>query len=146
MSSVGMAGSVLFGWIADRVGGKRGLVILTTSTAVLWLLLTRALPEPALVAAIALQGLCAAGAIPNLSRVLAEAFGTATFSRSFGLATTVGLPLNLAIVLLVPWIRAQTGNYVPAMLGVVVVLAIAFLLSLYACRSDSHRESAVAIA
>jgi MFS family permease len=146
MSIVGMAGSVLFGSVADRIGGAKTLMILTASTAALWVLLAQRLPYPALVAVLALQGLCAAGAIPNLSRALAEIYGRANFSRAFGLATTIGLPLNVAIVPLVPFIEARTGSYVPAMLGIAVLLAFAFLLSLYVSRRSNAPEAAIVIA
>ena len=146
MSTVGMAGSVLFGSVADRLGGAKTLMILTGVTAVLWVLLAQPLPYTALVVVIALSGLCAAGAIPNLSRALAEFYGAANFSRAFGLATTVSLPLNVAIVPLVPWIRALTGSYVPAMLAIAALLAFAFLLAFYASRGAAARPPIAAIA
>ena len=39
MSFSGMAGSIIFGWVADRIGGGRGMALVAFDSAVLLLLL-----------------------------------------------------------------------------------------------------------
>jgi MFS family permease len=124
MAFAGMAGSVLFGWVADRIGGVRGLALLAFDFAVLMGLLLVDLPYPALVVVIGLLGLHGAGMIPNLSRALAEAFGPDSFSRAFGLATAFGVPFTMIGLMGMGTVFTQTGTYAPAIVG-----AVAFLLA-----------------
>lgn len=132
MALVGMAGSVLFGWVADKLGGFKGLALVAVDFAVLLALLLLKLPYPALVAVIALLGLHGAGMVPNASRALAAKLGPESFSRAFGLSsflsvffTAIGLyGMNLSHKLL--------GNYSGSTIALVVLMLIAAPLALAA--------------
>jgi len=75
MAFSGMAGSIIFGWIADRIGGARGVALIAFNSAVLFGLLQLQLPYGALLVVIGLCGLHGAGMIPNVSRALAHSLG-----------------------------------------------------------------------
>jgi MFS family permease len=126
MSLSGMAGSIFFGWIADRLGGARGLALVVFDMGVLFALLLLDLPFPLLAVVIGLLGLHGAGTIPNISRALADAFGSAGFSRAFGLSTSLSVPFTIVALqgVAATFTRAQT--YAPA-LAVIAVFYLAIL-------------------
>lgn len=135
MSLVGIAGSVLFGLIADRLGGGRTLALITFDAGLLWLAFLLGLPFVPLAIVIGLIGMHGSGAIPSLSRALTDAFGPATFSRAYGLATTVTLPLTVVGVLGTGTIFRLNGDYVVAIVVMVAYFAISIPLALFAARS-----------
>lgn len=134
MSLVGMVGSVLFGWVADRIGGARGLALLAFASAILWGALLLRPPFPVLAVIIGLIGMCGAGTIPNLSRGISDTFGQASFSRGFGLATTISLPFTVLAVPGFPFVYSTTGSYSPAIMALVAFYAVSFLFALGASR------------
>lgn len=124
MAFAGMAGSIIFGWVADRLGGARGLALLAVNMAVLFGLLLLDLPFAALAVVIGLFGLHGAGMIPNLSRALAHRLGQGSFSRAFGLATAFGVPFTVIGVMGMAAVYTRTGSYAPAILVLAVLLAV----------------------
>ena len=132
MAFAGMAGSIIFGWVADKLGGARGLALLAFDSAVLFALLLLDLPFAALVVVIGLLGLHGAGMIPNLSRALAHSLGQGSFSRAFGLATACGVPFTVIAVMGTAAIYTRTGSYAPAIAALAVLLALAALAALTA--------------
>lgn len=132
MAFSGMGGSILFGWVADRIGGSRGLALLAFNMAVLFALLLLDLPFAALVVVIGLLGLHGAGMIPNLSRALADALGAETFSRAFGLSTAVSVPFTVIGLWAMGAAFAATGSYVLALDAVIALLLVAAPLAFLA--------------
>jgi MFS family permease len=125
MSFAGIAGTLLFGWISDRLGGPRTLALLAFDSAILWvLLLVPHRPFAATIGIIALMGLHGAGALPAMSAALSEVFGQQSFSRAYGLANLVNLPVSVVCVPAAAMIYARTGSYAGAM-----VVVAAFLLT-----------------
>lgn len=132
MAFSGMAGSIIFGFIADRLGGARGLALVAFNSAVLFTLLLLDLPFAALAVVIGLFGLHGAGVIPNISRALAQSLGRGSFSRAFGLATACGVPFTVFGVLASAAIYTRTGSYTPAIMGFAMLLFVAALAALAA--------------
>lgn len=130
MAFAGMAGSIIFGWVADKLGGARGLALLAGGMAVLFGLLLLDLPFAGLAVVIGLLGLYGAGMIPNLSRSLAHSLGQGSFSRAFGLSTAVGVPLTVIGVMGMGAVYTRTGTYAPAITALAILLAIAVPLAL----------------
>jgi MFS family permease len=139
MSFAGMAGSVFFGWVADRIGGARGLALVAINCAVLWSLLLFNPAYPALAVIIGLIGMHGAGAIPNVSRAIGDAYGRDGFSRAFGLSTLVSLPFAIAMVVGSSAVFTKTGSYAPAITGMVIFLALVAPLGYWA-RRRTERE------
>ena len=71
-SFAGIAGTVLFGWVADRLGGALTLAILVFDAALLWTLLLLHPPFAATAVIVGLIGVHGAGAIPVLSVALSR--------------------------------------------------------------------------
>lgn len=131
MSLSGMAGSVFFGWIADRIGGARGLALVVFDMAVLFALLLLDLPFPALAVVIGLLGMHGAGTIPNISRALADTFGPDGFSRAFGLSTSLSVPFTIIALQGVAGTYTRVQSYAPAIAALsvfyLVILPIAVM-------------------
>jgi MFS family permease len=136
MSVSGMVGSVLFGWVADRIGGIRGLALLAFDVAILWALLLLDLPFWGLAAVIGLLGMHGAGMVPNISRAMADSFGAASFSRAFGLASTLSLPFQIIAIFGSSAVYSRTGSYTPAMIVMIAFLLMTVPIALSARRKN----------
>ena len=132
MSLVGIAGSVLFGWVVDRLGGGRSLALIGFDCAVLWAVLLLHPPFAVTGVVIGLIGLHGAGAIPALGRGLSDAFGQASYSRGFGLNTLIGLPFIAISVVGSAKVFSLTQSYDGAIMAMAGFFVVAMLLGLYA--------------
>lgn len=124
MSFSGMAGSILFGWVADRIGGARGIALLAFNSAVLLVLLQLDLPYAALAVVMGLLGLHGAGMVPNISRALAFSLGQGSFSRAFGLQSALSVPFTAVGIWAMGASFTRTGSYSVALIGVLVALLV----------------------
>jgi len=120
----GMAGSVVFGWVADRVGGAATLAILCLNGAILWAATLLHPPFALLVAIAALLGLHGAPVVVGISMALSQRFGPASFGRAFGLSNLVNLPFMVLGVPLAGHIYVRTGSYAGAVVGLALFLLI----------------------
>jgi len=134
MSFSGMAGSIIFGWVADRIGGARGVALIAFNSAVLFGLLQLNLPYAALLVVIGLCGLHGAGMIPNVSRALAHSLGQESFSRAFGLQAALSVPFTAIGIWAMGASFTRTQSYSMALAGVAISLLIAVPLALSAGR------------
>jgi predicted MFS family arabinose efflux permease len=132
-SFIGIAGTLLFGWLGDRLGGPTAMAVLLFNSAILWLLLLL-LPLPFWGAAlvIGLIGLNAAGALPVLSLALSQVFGPAGFSGAFGFANFLNVPFSVAAVPAAAMVFTRTGSFAGAMLALIAFLALGAVLSFLA--------------
>ncbi|MCJ2178143.1 MFS transporter [Novosphingobium album (ex Hu et al. 2023)] len=131
MSLVGIAGSVLFGWVADKLGGGRSLALIGFNCTILWLLLLQHPPFAVAAVVIGLIGMHGAGAIPTLGRGLSDTFGQASYSRGFGLNTLIGLPFIAFAVVGAARVFSITGSYDLAITAIAVFFVLAIALGLY---------------
>ena len=129
-SFAGIGGTVLFGWVADRLGGKRALAILLIDAALLWLLLLLHPPFAPTAVIVGLIGVHGAGAIPVLGVALSEVFGRDSFSRAYGLVNLINLPFAVLSVPAAAVIFAHTGSYARVVLCQAAFLAVGCLLVL----------------
>ena len=134
MSFAGMAGSVAFGWICDKLGGALTLAVLALDAGVLWLFLLMGLPYPMVALVIGLIGFHGAGAVPAMARALAAAFGRATFSRAYGLFQAISLPITILGVWGTARAYQMNGDYSLPIVAMVAYFAIGVLLALAASR------------
>lgn len=140
MSLVGIAGSILFGWVADKIGGGRSLALIGFDCAILWLILLQHPPFWIAAVVIGLIGMHGAGAIPTLGRGLSDAFGQASYSRGFGLVTLVGLPFIATAVVGSARIFSVTRSYDGAIVAICVFFVVAIVLGLYGASGAKARE------
>lgn len=125
----GMAGSALFGWVADKLGGAATIVIMCVNSAILWAIMLLHPPFTAFVILAALMGLHGAGVGAVVSLAMSQRFGQASFSRAFGLSNLVNLPFLVAGVPVAGLIYVRTGTYTLAIIGVVGIFLLGALLA-----------------
>jgi predicted MFS family arabinose efflux permease len=123
-------GTPLFGWLADRVGGRMVLVILAVDLAILFGLMILQPGFPLLIGLAALMGLHIASAPAGFALIIGENFGSESFGRAYGILQLVNLPFSVASVPLAAWIFERTGSYANALLLHVGLLALAAVLVL----------------
>lgn len=123
----GMAGSVIFGWIADRLGGARTLVVMCVNNAILWAIMLLQPSFAFLVLLAALMGLHGAGVGAVVSMALSQRFGQANFGRAFGLSNLVNLPFMGLGVPIAGYIYVRTGSYTGAVIGLIGVFLLGAL-------------------
>ncbi len=129
MSLMGIAGTLLYGWVADRLGGMLAIAFVVLVPAVLWLLLLAHPPFIAAVLLVGLIGLNAAGILPVFSYALSEAFGRESFSRAYGVANLINLPFSVLCVPAAAIIFARTGSYNGAIIAVAIFLGATGLVA-----------------
>jgi cyanate permease len=134
MSLVGMAGSILFGFVADKIGGARALALIAFDDIILWALLLVDLPYTARAVVIGLIGMHGSGAIPAISKAMASTFGEASFSRAFGLASTVTLPLMIAAVFGFGVVFQAQGSYAAGIVAMIMYFIVVIPLAIVAGR------------
>jgi MFS family permease len=137
MSFCGMAGSILFGMLADRIGGGRTMALVVFDGMVLWLLLLLGLPLPGLLVVVGLMGMHGSAGIPAASRAYADALGAASFSRAYGLAATVTLPLTVIGIIGTGTVYRLTHHYLVTIAVMAAYCALAIPLALYGSRGRS---------
>lgn len=130
MAGCGLFGSILFGVVADRIGGARSLALIAAADAVLWALMFLGLPYAGLAAVIGLIGLLGAGTVPALAKAAADRFGRETISRAMGLMVPVTLPLLVAGMIGPGTVVRLTGSYTLVISIAVIAFAIAALAAL----------------
>ena len=135
MSAAGLAGSVLFGFVADRIGGARALIVIALGEAVLWAMFLAGLPYAGIAATVALIGVMGSGAIPAMSKAFGDSFGRESFSRAIGLMVPVTLPLMFVGMIGPGTVVRLTGNYSLAAMAMVAAFVVAALLAFYASRT-----------
>ena len=134
MSLVGMAGSILFGFVSDKIGGARTLALIAVNDVILWALLLVDLPYIARMVVVGLIGMHGSGAIPAISKALATTFGEASFSRAFGLASTATLPLMIASVFGFGVIFQTQGSYAIGIVAMITYFVVVIPLAIVAGR------------
>jgi cyanate permease len=132
MSLVGMAGSIIFGFVADKIGGARALALIALDDVILWSLLLMDLPYTARAVLIGLIGMHGAGALPAISKAMASAFGESSFSRAFGLASTATLPLMVAAVFGFGVVFQARGSYAAGIAAMIAYFVIVIPLAIVA--------------
>lgn len=117
MSLVGMAGTVVFGWLADKIGGGRSLAIICIGSGLLWAMLLLRPPYPVLILVIGLIGMHTSGISAAVGVALSERFGSESFSRAFGLTTLIGKVVSIVAVPLAATVYVKSGSYAGALMG-----------------------------
>jgi MFS family permease len=129
-----IAGTIFFGWLADRIGAVLALAILVFNTAVLWGLLLVHPSFVLLAVIIGVIGADGAGVVPVFSLALSEVFGRESFGRAYGLANLFALPFSVLCVPAAALVYTRTGSYAGAIIGVALFLALTGFAALTAWR------------
>lgn len=128
-SFVGIIGTNLFGWLADRLGAVWAVVLVVFDGGILWLLLLSHPSFPEAIVIIGLIGMHGAGSVPAFSAALSEVFGAESFSRAYGLVQLLILPFSVLCVPAAAAVYTRTGSYDGAIIGVAGFLLVTSLLA-----------------
>lgn len=137
-SFAGVAGTLLFGWLADKWGGRNTLIVACVDSIVLWIIMLLHPALPILGTVVVLIGLHGAAGLPMFGVAISEAFGKASFGRAFGLGTLGVLPFSVGAPPLAAAVFVRTGSYADAIAVHLALFAIgAALLVLFVGRAAS---------
>ncbi|MCW1385025.1 MFS transporter [Novosphingobium sp. KCTC 2891] len=139
-SGAGIAGTLVMGWLADRIGPRFALAIAGAIQAIGWALLASGATALFLPVA-AMLGVVTVPLVTLHGAAMAAMFGSASVSRAMGVSYALKLPFLFGITPLVGWAYVHFGNYRIALAGSALALFLATLLFVLPTRS--RREAAV---
>ncbi|MDE2436681.1 MAG: MFS transporter [Sphingomonadales bacterium] len=135
----GIFGSLLFGWLADRIGGPRALAINAGIQAVVWTIYLAPVSLPVLTIDAVIGGACGGGVAGAFGVTVAALFGARAFGRTYSLFQISTLPFLFAMTPLASALFQATGSYHLPMGLTVGCLAFAAVL-LFALSGKTARE------
>jgi MFS family permease len=131
-SLAGMVGTVIVGWLADRLGGAGALALLCIVSAIMWAMMLLQPPFIALIPVVGLLGLLGAAVVPAFGMALSQQYGAATFGRAYGLGFMIQLPFNLLGVPIAARVYMGTHSYASAVMGLVAFFVVGALFAISA--------------
>jgi len=140
VGAAGVLGSLAYGMLADRFGGRRALAVNALCQALLWagLLIPMAyVPRAVLVALI---GINAGGMITSLGTALSQRFGTAALGGALGLWSLLNLPFTVGMPPLAGFLFERLGGYEAAFAVQIALFLLAALLTGVVRGTHSSRE------
>jgi MFS family permease len=130
-AGAGVLGTLLFGWLADRIGAVRAIVISCLLQAVTWQILLTKLAMPLLMVDAIIGGAASAGAFPLATMVVVRIFGQPSYPRVYGMLSLTIMPFVFGMTPLAGLLYVRTGSYqipfaitIGALIGATALLAI----------------------
>ena len=123
----GVAGSLLFGWMADRWGGGAALIFNCVVQGVVWMILILPVGFGVLVIDAIIIGMCGGGFVAAKAVLVNQLFGRKSFAPAMGLSGLLTVPFLFGMAPLAGWLRDQTGDYMLAVSTHIVGFGIAAL-------------------
>lgn len=143
----GIIGALLFGWLADRIGGAKVIIITAVTQALMWFIFLLPVNITLLTIDAFIIGICGGGIGAAEGVFICQRFGQKNFSRLFGLIAFSLFPLLTGINLLTGYLRDATGDYHLAITVLIVGSALAaVLLTLATCRKPKLENTVAAVA
>ena len=137
-AGAGIFGTLLFGWIADRLGPPAALVISAFCQALLWWGLLEVDGVPLYLVA-GLLGICVVPLVTLHGAALSHMFGAAVVGRAMGYSYSVKLPFIFGFAPAMGWMFDALGAYrAPFLLtaGLMALSSVSFYLMLLSLRKQ----------
>jgi predicted MFS family arabinose efflux permease len=144
MGGAGILGSIVFGWIADKVGGGWATAINCMAQAVLWTILLLQPTYPLLLLLIAMIGVGLGAIAATIGVALSELFGPASFGRGYGLSGLITLPFIACAAPLAGVVFGRTGSYAGVLILQVGIFVAGAILALTMLRRSPRLRVASA--
>jgi MFS family permease len=141
-SLASIMGALFFGWLADRIGGARTIVLICVSSIAMWGLMLLHPAFPLLIGLVALFGLNMAGVVPAFTLSLSKIFTKEDFGPAYGAGSFVFQGLSPVMAPVAGVIYARTGAYTNTIYLLTVILALGMLLALSAGAARSMQPTA----
>jgi MFS family permease len=123
-SGCGILGTLIMGWVADRIGPPAALMIAAASMSMLWWVLLQVSGIPLYLVA-ALVGVFGVPIVTLHGAALSSMFGVNTLSRAMGLSYSIKLPFIFSFAPVVGLLFGRTGSYRLPFLIIAASLALA---------------------
>lgn len=122
--AAGLLGSPMFGWIADRIGGLRAMLVNALIQAAAFSILLAPVGTFALYVDAIAMGACGAGVVAAQGVAFAHLFGPKQYGRVLGLMSLVTIPFVFGLTPMASFLFDKYKTYsVP--IGVIVALLLA---------------------
>jgi MFS family permease len=143
LAILGFPGALVFGAVADRIGGGRTLALLAALQFVAWPCLLLKPSYWVLVALIGVIGLSANGTTPAGAALLANRYGQGAFAKVMGVYTMASMPIYFLVPIAAGVLLDATGGYHVMFLAQAALLG-ASMLALFALGMRERRAPVVA--
>ena len=141
LGASGVAGSLLYGLLADRIGGGRALSINAALQVIFWCGLLVPMPFALRLVLAALIGINSGGMMSTLGTAMSQRFGAAALGGALGLWSLMNLPFTVGMPPLAGTLYARTGGYSVAFAVQIGLFAVAAIFATIAARRVRARES-----
>jgi MFS family permease len=142
---MGVVGSPLFGFVADRIGGSSSLALNAALQAAMWLLMLSHPAFPLLLTITAILGTASGGMVPAMNTALSERFGAENIGRTYGLFVFINLPFTVGLPALTGYLFDATGGYTAAFIGIAAALSLVAAMGLALRIAEGRARRAVAL-
>ena len=142
-SGTGIAGAVIFGWLADRIGAAHALCLSAVIQALCWAALALS-PTTGFIVVSALLGVTNTPLNSLHGAAMAQLFGSSAVGRAMGYSYAIKLPFLFAISPLVGLMFVVTGDYTSPFLIVSCLMGGAAILALLSASIYYRRRSSTA--
>jgi len=144
-AGAGVGGTVLFGWICDRIGPPAALAFGAIAQALLWSSLLY-LHGPAMYLVAALLGICVVPLVTLQGAAISHLFDTASVSRAMGYSYFIQLPFILVFGPALGLLFDHFGQYNVPFLIVAAFLVLAGLLFYVMILTLRRQRSSLSVA
>ena len=140
-AGAGIAGTLLIGWITDRIGPPSTLVLVTFCEALMWWGLLHAAGFPLFTLA-AVIGMCVVPVTTLHGAALSRLIGPASISRAMGISYAITLPFIFSFAPLVGFLFDHANGYgLPFLVtaSILVIASLCSVLMIFVIRSQKRR-------
>lgn len=129
-----LIGAFAYGWLIDRIGPFRALVLALLQAAAMWFLFAQVASPAMMVLLSVLMGAAMGPAVTLHSACINELYGTVSFSRAMGYSYFTKIPFLFAAAPLAGLLYDRSGSYASTYALIIAALllaaGIAFLLAI----------------